>query len=263
MKENKVKNINFFKKIWYSITKFEQYPAMAAEGIKTATRYLLILITLVTVVAMGGSLLQTNKMMRDLSQYIQENIPEFSYNDGKIEMNTEEPIVINDIQYQGIDRIVIDPMADTAEQKEKDKTDNSMEGIIVFLFKDEIVLVGKTSESDKTAEQVYTYSNFIQSYTGTDIQSFNKTDFTNYLTSERMIPFYTRYGLSIFIYLLIMNVIYALLDAFEIAILGWITGSLAKIKIKFSALYSMAAYALTMIEEEFAGLVFLSAEDME
>ena len=246
MKENKVKNINFFKKIWYSITKFEQYPAMAAEGIKTATRYLLILITLVTVAAMGGSLLQTNKMMRDLSQYIQENIPEFSYNDGKIEMNTEEPIVINDIQYQGIDRIVIDPMADTAEQKEKDKTDNSMEGIIVFLFKDEIVLVGKTSESDKTAEQVYTYSNFIQSYTGTDIQSFNKTDFTNYLTSERMIPFYTRYGLSIFIYLLIMNVIYALLDAFEIAILGWITGSLAKIKIKFSALYSMAAYALTL-----------------
>lgn len=246
MKENKVKNINFFKKIWYSITKFEQYPAMAAEGIKTSTRYLLILITLVTVAAMVGSLLQTNKLMKDLAQYIQENIPEFSYNDGKLEMNTEEPIVINDIQYQGIDRIVIDPSADTAEQKEKDKTDNSMEGIIVFLFKDEIVLVGKTSESDKTAEQVYTYSNFIQSYTGTDIQSFNKTDFTNYLTSERMIPFYTRYGLSIFIYLLIMNVIYALLDAFEIAILGWITGSLAKIKIKFSALYSMAAYALTL-----------------
>ena len=246
MKENKVKNINFFKKIWYSITKFEQYPAMAAEGIKTSTRYLLILITLVTVAAMVGSLLQTNKLMKDLAQYIQENIPEFSYNDGKLEMNTEEPIVINDIQYQGIDRIVIDPSADTAEQKEKDKTDNSMEGIIVFLFKDEIVLVGKTSESDKTAEQVYTYSNFIQSYTGTDIQSFNKTDFTNYLTSERMIPFYTRYGLSIFIYLLIMNVIYALLDAFEIAILGWITGLLAKIKIKFSALYSMAAYALTL-----------------
>ena len=246
MKENKVKNINFFKKIWYSITKFEQYPAMAAEGIKTSTRYLLILITLVTVAAMVGSLLQTNKLMKDLAQYIQENIPEFSYNDGKLEMNTEEPIVINDIQYQGIDRIVIDPSADTAEQKEKDKTDNSMEGIIVFLFKDEIVLVGKTSESDKTAEQVYTYSNFIQSYTGTDIQSFNKTDFTNYLTSERMILFYTRYGLSIFIYLLIMNVIYALLDAFEIAILGWITGLLAKIKIKFSALYSMAAYALTL-----------------
>ena len=246
MKKNKVKNINFFKKIWYSITKFEQYPVMAAEGIKTATRYLLILITLVTVAAMGGSLLQTNKLMKDLAQYIQENIPEFSYNDGKLDMNTEEPIVINDIQYEGIDRIVIDPTADTAEQKEKDKTENSMEGIIVFLFKDEIVLVGKTSESDKTAEQVYTYSNFIQSYTGTDIQSFNKTDFTNYLTSERMIPFYTRYGLSIFIYLLIMNVIYALLDAFEIAILGWITGLLAKIKIKFSALYSMAAYALTL-----------------
>ena len=72
-KEEKM-NKGFFKKIWYSITKFEQYPVMAAEGIKTATRYLLILITLVTIVAMGGSLLQTNKLMKDLAQYIQENI---------------------------------------------------------------------------------------------------------------------------------------------------------------------------------------------
>ena len=246
MKKNKVKNINFFKKIWYSITKFEQYPAMAAEGIKTATRYLIILISIVTIFAMAGSLLQTNKLMKNLAQYIQENIPEFSYNDGKLDMNTEEPIIINDIQYQGIDRIVIDPSADTAEQKEKDKNDNAMEGIEVFLFKDEIVLIGKTSESSNTAEQVYTYANFIQSYTGIDIQSFDKTDFVNYLTSERMVPFYARYGLSLFIYLLIVNVVYALLDALEIAILGWITGSLAKIKIKFSALYSMAAYALTL-----------------
>ena len=33
MEENKTKNINFFKKLWYSITKFEKYPEMAAEGI--------------------------------------------------------------------------------------------------------------------------------------------------------------------------------------------------------------------------------------
>ena len=35
VKEEKVKT-KFFKKVWYSITKFEQYPAMAAEGLKRA-----------------------------------------------------------------------------------------------------------------------------------------------------------------------------------------------------------------------------------
>lgn len=33
MEENKPQTINFFKKVWYSITKFEKYPEMATEGL--------------------------------------------------------------------------------------------------------------------------------------------------------------------------------------------------------------------------------------
>ena len=66
-------------------------------------------------------------------------------------------------------------MADTAEQKEKDKTDNSMEGIIVFLFKDEIVLVGKTSESDKIVTQ-----NFVRQHLDIGIETMQYIKDKNY-----------------------------------------------------------------------------------
>ena len=36
----RVVNINFFKKVWYSITKFEKYPEMATEGLGRALKYL-------------------------------------------------------------------------------------------------------------------------------------------------------------------------------------------------------------------------------
>ena len=34
MNEEEYKPIGFFKKIWYSVTKIEKYPAMAAEGVR-------------------------------------------------------------------------------------------------------------------------------------------------------------------------------------------------------------------------------------
>ena len=49
MKEREgVVNINFFKKIWYSITNFEKYPAMATEGLGRALKYLIGLTAIIS-----------------------------------------------------------------------------------------------------------------------------------------------------------------------------------------------------------------------
>ena len=70
--KEEVVNIKFFKKIWYSITKFEQYPAMATEGLKRAIKYLIMITIIVSIFAMIGSLIETNKMVKELAKYIQE-----------------------------------------------------------------------------------------------------------------------------------------------------------------------------------------------
>ena len=115
----------------------------------------------------------------------------------------------------------------------------------VFFLNDEIVLETKL-ENGELLRQPYTYSEFIKSYLGKNAESFNKTEFVEYLTSEKMLTFYTQYGVLMFIYLLIVNIIVALLDALEIAVLGLITAIMARIKMKFTPIFNMAIYSLTL-----------------
>ena len=244
--ENKEEaNINFFKKIWYSVTKFEQYPIMATEGLKRAIKYLVMLTAIATIFATIGALLQMKLLINDLAQYVQDNIPDFSYSNGKVSMESENEIIIEDVQYTGIDKIVINTLMETDEQKEQVEKDNLITGTMVFFFNDEIVLKAQT-ENGESARQVYTYSDFIANYTGKYIEEFNKAEFVQYLTSGEMSNLYIQYGLAMFIYLLIVNIFVALLDSLEVALLGWITTTIARIRMRFSAIYAMAIYSLTL-----------------
>ena len=246
MKENEeVVNINFFKKMWYSITKFEQYPAMATEGLARATKYLIALTAIVTLFLTIGSMLEMNKMMGNLSDYINNNIPEFSYAEEKLTMDIQEPIVIEEVKYEGIDKIAINTSIETEEEKEQFEKENSIVGMTLYFFNDEIVLQSKT-ENNEIVRQPFTYKDFIASYTGENIETFNKSQMVEYITSEKMIPFYGKYALSLFISLLIVNIMVAIIDSLEIALLGWITTMFARIKMRFVAIYNMAVYALTL-----------------
>ena len=245
MDKKEVTKINFFKKVWYSIIKFEQYPIMAAEGFKRALKYMITLTAIVTIFIMIGSVLEMKSLVGNLAQYVQENIPEFSYSQGKIAMETEETMVIDNVNYTGIDRIVINSLVETNEEREKLEKENSKIGTTIYFFNNEIVLRAQL-ENSEPVKQTYTYSDFVANYTGKNIEKFNKTEFVEYLTSDKMTSFYVQYGLSTFIYLLIVNIVIALLDVLEIALLGWITASIAGIKMKFVAIYNMAVYSITL-----------------
>lgn len=243
--KEEVVNINFFKKVWYSISKFEQYPAMATEGFGRAVKYLITLTAIVTIFLMLVSLLQVKTLIGDLARYINENIPEFSYSDGKLSMETEEQIVIENIEEILIDKIIINTLVETEDQKQQTEKDNLTEGITIFLFKDEIIF--KTQIEDvENIRQSYTYSDFFANYVDENIEKFNKTEFVQFLTSEKMFTFYIQYAGAIFIYLLIINILIALLDSLEIAILGVITSTIARIRMRFVAIYNMAIYSLTL-----------------
>ena len=186
--EEKVENKNFFKKIWYSITKFEQYPSMAAEGFGRAIKYLIFLTAIVTLFIMIGSLLQMKELIGNLAQYVQDNIPEFSYEQGKLSMENEEIMVIDDMEDTVIDRIVISTNTETDEQKKQIENDNSINGITLFLFNNEIVLKTKL-ENNQEVIQPYTYSDFIAGYIGENVERFNKTEFVEYLKNGDMTSF--------------------------------------------------------------------------
>ena len=247
MEENKTQKISFFKKVWYSITKFEKYPDMASEGIKNAIKYLLIAVAIVTVFIVIGSLIEMHDLVGKLSNYIESNIPEFSYSDGKLSMELNEPMIIevNEEEYSGIDKVYINPNIENDEEKEKIEEENSIVGVTVFFFKDQIILMSK-DENNNMTRQPYTYRDFITSYTQEDMNAFNKQELIEYMRSESMNNYYMRYGMSLFVYLVVMNLIVALLDSLELAVLGWITSITARVKMNLMAIYNMAIYALTL-----------------
>lgn len=246
MNENEeIVKIGFFKKVWYSITQFEKYPLMATEGIKRAVKYLIMLTAIVSIFIMIGSLLQLKNLVKEFAQYINENIPEFSYVDGNLSMQNEEAIVLEDIQYDVVDKIIIQPSAETEEQKNQIQTNNELIGSTIYFFKNEMIVEIKM-ENAETVKQTFTYNDLVTSYAGEHLESFNKTDLVKYLTSEKMYKFYASYGVTIFVYLLFVNVLVAFLDSLEIAILGWITTTIARIRMRFVAIYNMAVYALTL-----------------
>lgn len=243
--KEEVVNINFFKKVWYSISKFEQYPAMAAEGLWRAIKYLTTLTIIVTIFLMIGSLLKIKTLIGDFAKYVNDNIPEFTYSDGKLNIETKESIIIEDIEEIGINKIVINTLVETEEQKQELEENNLIDGITVFLLKDEIIFKTKL-EDIENIRQTYTYDNVIENYLDENMDKFNKTEFVQFLTSEKMSTFYIQYAGFMFIYLLIINLIIALLDSFEIAILGVITSTMVRLRMRFVAIYNMAIYSLTL-----------------
>lgn len=249
MKNNKeeetIVNINSFKKIWYSITNFEKYPAMAAEGFPRAILYLIIMTAFVTIFMTISSVIQMKNVVGELANYINDNLPEFSYKDGIVEMETDEPIIISDVKYNGIDKIIINPFLENDEEKAKFEEENDTQGVTLFFFKNQIIIRTKL-ENLQVNVSPFTYKDFISNYTSEEIKEFNKAELVEYLKSDKMNSFYMNYSMAAFMELLIVDIIVTMVNALEIAIFGWITTWFARIRMRFIGIYNMAVYALTL-----------------
>lgn len=243
--EEKVEKISFFKKVWYSITKFEQYPTMAMEGTKRAIKYLALLTVIVSVFMMLCSLHAVRTSMLEAADYIQDNIPDFSYSNGVVSLDMQETIVIEDVENIGIDRITINTLVETDEQKEQIKKDNNIQGISAIFLNDRMILKAQI-EGYEAIEQNYTYTDIITNFVGTNIQQFSKTDFIDYLKNGNMTKLYSICAISEFTGYFVNYFLVAIIYALEIALLGWITTIILRIKMRFKALYNMSAYALTL-----------------
>lgn len=245
MDKKEVTKMNFFKKIWYSITKFEQYPTMATEGAKSATKYLVLFSIIISIIMMFCSLYEIRIFLIESADYIQEEIPEFAYSNGKLLVDSEETILIDKFNDIGINKMIINTKIETDDEKTKIENDNLSNGINLFLYDDQVILKVQSNENE-SLEQKYEYQDLISGFVGSNIQEFNKSEFIQYLKSGNMTKFYCTYAISAFVSYFIENFIVVLIYSVEIAILGWITTIILRIKMRFKVLYSMSAYSITL-----------------
>lgn len=228
----------FFKNVWDSITKIEKYPEMAAQGFGRAISYLAKIVAILAIVMCLGIVYQTHNVVRDGINYLEKDFPEFSYNEGTLNVESEEPITID-----GEKTVTGYTIIDT--KTEDEQTINKYINIIqeagngIVVLKDKVIL----KNSAVTGTINYEYKQIFEQM---GITQLTKQDVINYANSSQIFNLYFSIFLTIFVYSFVMYMVTTLLNAIFLSVFGWLTTIIAKIKIRFVAVFNMSVYALTL-----------------
>lgn len=234
----KVKKQGFFKKVWNSITKIEKYPEMAAQGVGKAFSYISKVVAILAIILSLGSIYQSYQILQEGVAYLQNEFPEFSYSDGILSIDSENPITIS-----AEDSYVGEAIIDTKTQDEQtinqyiSEIEQNGDGIIVLNNR---VIVKNSSISGTIS---YEYAKILEQV---GIKEFNKQDLINYISSSQMYNFYISIFLTSFVYSFVMCLLTTLSNAVFLAIFGYLTTWIAKIRMRFVAVFNMAVYSLTL-----------------
>ena len=201
----KIKEPGFFKKVWYSITKIERYPEMAAQGLGKAFSYICKVVAILAIILCLGSIYQAYQILQEGIAYLQNEFPEFSYSDGILNVNSENPIIISpEDSYVG--KAIIDTKTEDEQTINQyiSQIEENGDGIVVLNNR----VVIKNSAVSGTISYEYD-----QVFNQIGLTEFEKQDIINYINSSQMIN---------------------------------LTTLIAKIRMRFVAVFNMAVYSLTL-----------------
>ena len=231
-------NMGFFKKLKYSIIDIEKYPNMSAQGLGKAVSYLVKIVAILTIVFCLGIVYQAHGLVNEGITYLQNSFPEFSYKDGTLNVESEEPITIS-----AEDSVIGETIVDTNTEDESiinqyiNQITNEGGGIIVL--KDRVIIKNATVAGTIS----YSYTDISEAL---GVNEFNKQDIINIANSEKIIALYVSIFLTIFMYVLIMYFLSTLSNAILLSFFGFFTAWLARIKMRYVAIFNMSVYALTL-----------------
>ena len=230
--------VGFFKKVWYSIVKIEKYPNMAAQGLGKAISYMAKIVAILAVVLCLGMVYQANGMVKEGIAYLQNEFPEFSYKDGILNVESEERIVISE-EDSVTGRTIIDTKTEDEQVINGYINEVTEAGDGVIVLKDKVIV--KSSAVAGTIS--YDYK---QTFEPMGLTEFNKANVIEYASSSQIASLYVSIFLTIFVYAFLMYFLTTLSNAIILSLFGYITTLLARIKMRFVAIFNMSVYALTL-----------------
>ena len=200
--------------------------------------YLVKIIIILTIVFCLGVVYQAYGVVNEGVEYLQNSFPEFSYKDSVLNIEGNMPIIIS-----AEDSYVGETIIDTKTEDENtindyvNKVTNAGGGIVIL--KDEIRI--KNPSVPGTIS--YSYEDISKT---TQITEFNKQDVIDFAKSSQIISLYVSIFLAIFMYVFIMQFIATAWNAVILSIFGLFTAWVAKIKMRYVAIFNMSVYALTL-----------------
>ena len=236
--EEETKKLRFHDKVWNSISKVEKYPDVAAEGLKAALKYLVKIVAVLTVVVCLGIVYQTNNLIHKGIDYLQGEFPEFFYKDGKLEVLSDSEMKISAGE-KYIGKVIVDAKSEDETKVNQYINEIAGEGEGIIILKDRIII----KNSAVVGTITYTYKDIFEPM---GLTEFSKQDVINYANSSQILTLYLSIFLTIFIYSFIMYFLTTISNVVLLSIFGYITTLLARIKIRYVAIFNMAVYAITL-----------------
>lgn len=235
----KTKKQGFFKNVKNSIFNFDSYQEFAMQDMKKGIFYFLKLSILFSVViSIVFAALQVTVTVPTVKKFIEGDIPNFSYSNGTLDLQSEEPVTIDKIA----DDVLI--IADTKELDDakineyKDKI--NLYEIGVLILKDKIYL-----------KNAYTLSE-IQEMKLSDLENiygkseFAKQDILNDINSINMVSLCISLAITVFLGFFLIFLFMSILDIIILALLSNIIAMFSRVKMKASALVNISVHAMTL-----------------
>jgi len=229
--------ISFWKRICISVKNVEKYQILAGESIKKSIVYLLKIMIIFSLVVSLALTIRFGNVVTNLKNFIEQNIEEINYKDNKLNIVAKENLTyyIDEVST----KIIINTGELTAEQQAEYAESLKYEFNGIMLLKDKVIIKNQMTN----IPSAYNYSDIAEQY---EIGTINKQDIIEKLSGKNQYTLCFVFFIVMTIYLFIIYFSSVLMDALVLAILGYITCSILKIKLKPSALYNIAIYALTL-----------------
>lgn len=234
--------LTFWKKFKISITDFEKYQDLAAEKISKTIIYILVLMSIFSLVISGLYMYKFVTIIQDTKQYISENIETITFENNKLNIvsyQKEKQEILIGRDGNIASKIIIDTNIQDEETKNKEieEIKSSGNGILILndkiLVKNELVATPREYKYEELAKQL-------------ELSNLNKEKVIQLLSIESMMPMIVICAVTIFIYMLTIYLSTVLVDILIFSAMGYIFTILAKIRIKFTAVYNIAAHAVTL-----------------
>ncbi len=252
-KEIKPKKLGFFKKAWYSMTKFEKYVEMSLEGTGRALKYLLQITSIFVLIIACIGIYNANTSLNSLIKNIEDNVPEFKYSEGQISLDesVENKVYTMEDTDLNFGKIIIDLNTEDenliTEYENTIKNGEETNNIGFIVLKNKVVQVAKLAEGVEGETTIsMTYEEVMQGLFGRSDIELTKSDVVQYLdgngrTSILIVNFFSYFIAYLIIYLT-SNLIYALV----LGLIGFVSVKISKIKLSFAQAFAMSVYAFTL-----------------
>lgn len=230
------KKNNFFKSFWYAITNFEKYKEFAYSKGSTVVGYVIILLLIFSVLITVALSIPVFITVKDGVNYFEKEFPELNYSEGKLNIEAQEPIYL---QNEQIDAVLIVDTNATAEDENKYLEENKAHATTVLVFNEKLIV--KT-----VALNSYTTYEYSQLQENLDFETFTKQDILDNIAGNQIYKVYASIYLFLFAYTFLTYTVVVFMEIVVLSILAWLVSKLYKVNLKYSNCLKLAPYALTL-----------------